>query len=159
MGGNVPLGYAQPRRLHPRQRLDGRPLWYSTGIFFRNRPVHAGLLSLWPVDKHPYSGCLQDNTGGRGRDDGTGRSPDPGAHLPQVRAGSGHEFRGHSRADRTHAGTRRRRLDRRLSDGVEMTNIKQVVPIGVGCRLCPWQVPLPDCAFHSKSLSVSALRR
>ena len=58
-----------------------------------------------------------------------------------------------------HAGTRRRRLDRRLSDGVEMTNIKQVVPIGVGCRLCPWQVPLPDCAFHSKSLSVSALRR
>ena len=106
--------YAEPGGFHPHQRLDGGPVWDPPSICLRDRPFHAGIISLRHIEQHSSAGRLPHTAGLRRSHDGTGRQAHPGANVCQIRIDPRHELCRDSRFGWPHAGTHRGRSDRRL---------------------------------------------
>ena len=107
--------YAEPRGVHPGERLDGRPLRHAARVRRGDRAVHPGLGAVRSRDQHRDAGRLPRRAGHGRRHDDAGRTHDAGPHLRQGRAGARHELRRHPEPGRPDGGSRGRRADRHLS--------------------------------------------
>ena len=89
--------HAEPRGFHSDQRLDGGPVRHAPRVRLRDRHLHAGIVSLRHIEQHPCAGRVPHSAGLRRSDDGARRPAHPGADVRQIRTGSRHELRRHSR--------------------------------------------------------------
>ena len=95
--------HVEPGGFYPHQRLDGRPVRNPPGVCLRDRPLHAGIISLRHIEQHSSAGRLPHPAGLRRSHDGAGRPAHPGAHVCQIRTDPRHEFCRHSRFGWPHA--------------------------------------------------------
>ena len=99
----------------PVERLDGRPLRHAARVFRRRRRLHDFVGPVRPRDQRADAGRSADPAGDRRGDDDAGRPAHHRAHVREVGAADGDEFRHHPGAHRPDAGTDHRRAHRALA--------------------------------------------
>ena len=89
----------EPRGVHSDQRLDGGPVRNAPGVCVRHRHLHARVVSLRHIERHPCAGRVPHPAGLRRSDDGAGGPAHHGADVRQIRTHPRHELRRHPRSD------------------------------------------------------------
>src|SRR5271156_6356024 len=105
---------AEPRGLHPDQRLDRRPVWGAARLQPGDRGLHLGFDRLRFVHLAASAGCRAYPAGHGRRTDGAGRAAGFAATRPEIRSGAGVVVRRCPGVERPLLGPAARRLHRHL---------------------------------------------
>ena len=107
--------HAEPRGVHPGERLGRRPIRNPRGVCVRDRPLHAGLPAVRRIQRSPRARRVPHSARLRRCNDGAGRPAHPGPNICQVRSPSHHELYFYTSPGGAHVRTHRRRPHRRVS--------------------------------------------